>query len=62
MISGQHLPKPGERKKGEVIDPYVVIQLAGVGDDCKRVMTKAVNDNGVCVCERDRDRDKKREL
>ena len=50
MISGQQLPKPGGSKKGEVIDPYVKIQIGGVGEDSQVVKTKSVDDNGVCVC------------
>ena len=46
MISGQQLPKPGGSKKGEVIDPYVKIQIGGVGEDCQVVKTKTVDDNG----------------
>ncbi len=45
MISGQQLPKPGD-KKGEIIDPYVVLQLAGANCDTQRYKTKTVNDNG----------------
>lgn len=47
MISGHHLPKPeGGSKTGEIIDPYVVIQLVGVPEDRRQVKTKPVNDNG----------------
>lgn len=45
VISGQNLPKPGS-KKGEIIDPYVVLQVTGVNDDKKEQKTKPVNDNG----------------
>jgi hypothetical protein len=35
IISGQHLPRPrGSTAKGNVIDPYVVIQLHGIPADC----------------------------
>jgi len=47
VISGQHLPKPeGGSKTGEIIDPYVVIQMVGVPEDRHQVKTKPVNDNG----------------
>ena len=49
MISGQQLPKPGD-KKGEVIDPYVVLQVAGADCDTQRFKTKTISDNGVCAC------------
>ena len=51
VISGQQLPKPGD-KKGEVIDPYVVLQMTGAECDTQRVKTKTISDNGVCVCVR----------
>jgi hypothetical protein len=35
IISGQHLPRPrGSTAKGDVIDPYVLIQLHGIPADC----------------------------
>lgn len=51
MISGQQLPKPGD-KKGEIIDPYVVLQLVGADCDNNRVKTKTVSDNGEHACAR----------
>lgn len=48
VISGQNLPKPGGAK--EIIDPYVVLQLLGAHEDKKVFKTKAVNDNGTCMC------------
>ena len=47
MISGQKLPKPGD-KKGEIIDPYVVLQVVGAECDNQKFRSKTVNDNGVC--------------
>ena len=49
VISGQQLPKPGD-KKGEIIDPYVVIQVAGAEQDNQTVKTKTISDNGLCGC------------
>jgi Ca2+-binding EF-hand superfamily protein len=46
VISGQNLPKPGEKSKGEVIDPYVVVELVGVPADAAQHTTKTVDDNG----------------
>ncbi len=48
VISGQQLPKPGD-KKGEIIDPYVVLQLVGADCDSQRLKTKVVKDNGECT-------------
>jgi len=45
VISGQNLPKPGDIK-GEIVDPYVVLQVAGVKEDRREFKTKVVKDNG----------------
>ncbi|XP_064396880.1 1-phosphatidylinositol 4,5-bisphosphate phosphodiesterase delta-1-like isoform X2 [Halichondria panicea] len=45
VISGQKLPKPGD-KKGEIIDPYVVLQVVGAECDNQKFRSKTVNDNG----------------
>lgn len=29
VISGQQLPKPGAERTGEIIDPYIVINIIG---------------------------------
>ncbi|XP_069694036.1 inactive phospholipase C-like protein 2 isoform X2 [Periplaneta americana] len=49
IISGQHLPRPrGSTAKGDVIDPYVVIQLHGIPADCAERKTKTVSNEGDC--------------
>ena len=58
VVSGQQLPKPGD-KDGEIIDPYVCINIVGTAEDTQLFKTKVVQDNGepqwggvcVCVCE-----------
>lgn len=49
VISGQQLPKPKDSilgDRGEIIDPYVEIEVIGIpADNCKR-RTKAIMDNG----------------
>lgn len=45
IISAQQLPKPGSAK-GEVIDPYVYLQLFGVPGEVKTETTRCVHDNG----------------
>lgn len=49
VISGQQLPKPKDSilgDRGEIIDPYVEIEVIGIpADNCKR-RTKTVIDNG----------------
>nr|XP_018670595.1 uncharacterized protein LOC100182882 isoform X1 [Ciona intestinalis] len=49
VISGQHLPKPpssvlGER--GEIIDPFVEVEIYGVNIDSAKKQTSVVDDNG----------------
>ncbi|XP_065844424.1 1-phosphatidylinositol 4,5-bisphosphate phosphodiesterase zeta-1-like isoform X2 [Oscarella lobularis] len=47
VISGQRLPKPPDSgAKGEVIDPFVVIDVHGIGEDNYRGKTKACTNNG----------------
>ncbi|CAM9432842.1 unnamed protein product [Sphacelaria rigidula] len=47
VISARQLPKPGGAQKGEIIDPYVMLQLHGVPKDCKKAKsTKYIDDNG----------------
>ena len=49
VLCGIQLPKPGNSKKGEVIDPYVELFINGLESDdtsSKRKSTKVVDDNG----------------
>lgn len=47
IISGQQLPKPEKGSAtGEIIDPYVTIQVTGIPLDKVEFKTKVVNDNG----------------
>ena len=47
VISGQKLPKPNKEEKGEVIDPFVELQVHGISQDDTKVMaTKVVDNNG----------------
>lgn len=46
VISGHSLPKPiGSGAKGEVIDPYVVLELHGVPADCAEQRTRTAAQN-----------------
>jgi hypothetical protein len=45
IISGQCLPKPGSAT-GEIIDPYVLLEVHGIDTDCKTFKTKVVDNNG----------------
>ena len=45
VISGQQLPKPRGEAKGEVIDPYVTVQMHGIQSDATKQMKTAVVDN-----------------
>ncbi|XP_069933197.1 1-phosphatidylinositol 4,5-bisphosphate phosphodiesterase eta-2 isoform X2 [Oryctolagus cuniculus] len=49
IISGQQLPKPrasmlGDR--GEIIDPFVEVEVIGLPVDCSKEQTRVVDDNG----------------
>ncbi|CAG8557041.1 8548_t:CDS:10 [Paraglomus occultum] len=46
IISGQQLPKPKGQTKGEVIDPFVEVELLVPGADSVKYKTKTVNNNG----------------
>ncbi|XP_078084774.1 inactive phospholipase C-like protein 1 isoform X2 [Mustelus asterias] len=47
IISGQMFPKPkGSGTKGDVIDPYVYVEIRGIPADCAEMRTKTVHLNG----------------
>ena len=46
VISAEQLPKPGGSQGGEIIDPYVMVHIAGIPEDTKEYRTATVNDNG----------------
>lgn len=47
IISAHQLPKPRSRTKmRQIIDPFVVVQIAGVSSDVTKWHTKTINDNG----------------
>lgn len=46
IISGQHIPKPNKSTVGDVIDPYVKLQVYGHPADKNKFKTKAVKNNG----------------
>ncbi|KAM9806903.1 inactive phospholipase C-like protein 2 [Syngnathus typhle] len=47
IISGQNFPKPkGSGAKGDVVDPYVYVEIHGIPADCAEQRTKTVNQNG----------------
>ncbi|GMH55823.1 hypothetical protein TrRE_jg4117 [Triparma retinervis] len=46
VMSASQLPKPGGSAKGEVIDPYIKVELHGVPSDSKSYKTKVVDNNG----------------
>ncbi|KAM3724347.1 1-phosphatidylinositol 4,5-bisphosphate phosphodiesterase delta-4 [Dirofilaria immitis] len=45
VISGEYLPKPFS-KDGEIIDPYVIVEVLGIPADCNKFQTKVINNNG----------------
>ncbi|XP_042655670.1 1-phosphatidylinositol 4,5-bisphosphate phosphodiesterase eta-1 isoform X6 [Tyto alba] len=49
IISGQQLPKPPDSMlgdRGEIIDPFVEVEIIGLPVDCCRDQTRVVDDNG----------------
>ncbi|XP_066300455.1 inactive phospholipase C-like protein 1 [Branchiostoma lanceolatum] len=47
IISGQQFPKPrGSTAKGDIIDPYIVLEIFGIPADCVEARTRAVPQNG----------------
>uniref|UniRef100_A0A8C6WLS2 Phosphoinositide phospholipase C n=1 Tax=Neogobius melanostomus TaxID=47308 RepID=A0A8C6WLS2_9GOBI len=47
VISGQNLPKPkGSGAKGDVVDPYVFVEVHGIPADCAERRTRTVTQNG----------------
>uniref|UniRef100_A0A671FKY3 Phosphoinositide phospholipase C n=1 Tax=Rhinolophus ferrumequinum TaxID=59479 RepID=A0A671FKY3_RHIFE len=49
VISGQQLPKPRDSMlgdRGEIIDPFVEVEVIGLPVDCRKEQTRVVDDNG----------------
>ncbi|KAK2504316.1 hypothetical protein MC885_011289 [Smutsia gigantea] len=49
IISGQQLPKPRDSvlgDRGEIIDPFVEVEVIGLPVDCSKEQTHVVDDNG----------------
>mmetsp|Transcript_32670 Transcript_32670/g.56778 ORF Transcript_32670/g.56778 Transcript_32670/m.56778 type:complete len:623 (+) Transcript_32670:702-2570(+) len=46
IISGSMIPKPDQRATGEIVDPYVVVQVHGPSQDIAEVKTSVIQDNG----------------
>uniref|UniRef100_A0A8C6SRW6 Phosphoinositide phospholipase C n=1 Tax=Neogobius melanostomus TaxID=47308 RepID=A0A8C6SRW6_9GOBI len=47
VISGQNLPKPrGSAAKGDVVEPYIYVEIHGIPADCTEQRTKTVSQNG----------------
>ncbi|CAL8277857.1 unnamed protein product [Boreogadus saida] len=49
IISGQQLPKPKDSMlgdRGEIIDPFVEVEVIGLPVDCCKEQTRVVDDNG----------------
>jgi phosphatidylinositol phospholipase C delta len=46
VISGSMIPKPSQRSTGEIVDPFVVLQIHGAVQDQTKVQTAVIQDNG----------------
>ncbi|ESO98697.1 hypothetical protein LOTGIDRAFT_142432, partial [Lottia gigantea] len=47
VVSGYQIPKPKDSSRGEIIDPFVKIEIHGVQSDYHEVRTKTVENNGL---------------
>ena len=50
IISGYQFPKPNDSKKGEIIDPFIKIEIHGVKDDTQQCKTSVKTNNGNLPC------------
>jgi hypothetical protein len=46
VVCAQHLPKPGAHTLGEVVDPYVALEVRGGDCDASTARTTTVDNNG----------------
>lgn len=46
IISGTQIPKPKDSKKGEVIDPFIKIEVHGAPNDNSEYRSKVIKNNG----------------
>ncbi|KAK7099384.1 1-phosphatidylinositol 4,5-bisphosphate phosphodiesterase delta-1-like isoform X2 [Littorina saxatilis] len=46
IISGSQIPKPKDSKKGEVIDPFIKVEVHGAPNDNAEYRTKVIKNNG----------------
>ncbi|KAK6191656.1 hypothetical protein SNE40_003288 [Patella caerulea] len=47
IVSGYQIPKPKDSDRGEVIDPFVKVEIHGVSSDYHEARTKAIDNNGL---------------
>ena len=47
VISGFQLPKPKDSKKGEIIDPFIKIEIHGVSRDKQDQKSSVIKNNGM---------------
>lgn len=45
-MSGYQIPKPNDSKKGEIIDPFIKIEVHGVKEDTQQCKTSVKENNG----------------
>lgn len=46
IVSGYQIPKPNDSKKGEIIDPFIKIEVHGVKEDTQQCKTSVKENNG----------------
>ncbi|XP_050408495.1 1-phosphatidylinositol 4,5-bisphosphate phosphodiesterase delta-4 isoform X3 [Patella vulgata] len=47
IVSGYQIPKPKDSDRGEIIDPFVKVEIHGVSSDYHEARTKAIDNNGL---------------
>ncbi|XP_061182848.1 1-phosphatidylinositol 4,5-bisphosphate phosphodiesterase eta-1-like isoform X2 [Saccostrea echinata] len=46
VVSGYQIPKPNDSKKGEIIDPFIKMEVHGAKEDTQQCKTSVKNNNG----------------
>lgn len=46
MISGIQLPKPNDSIRGEIIDPFIKVNILGIPSDLAQSKTRSILNNG----------------
>lgn len=47
VIGAVSLPKPEKQSKGEIVDPYVIVEIVGVPADCAKFCTETISASSI---------------